>query len=320
MSVINNAHPGSHIPTLCLIDRILNRSLLNKKDEYISVEDILNNYSPEQLFRSDDIVEGEYKINTNPQGKLKESIRFWSAFPLWDVSDEGIRSKSALNNENDFPSRLLNSIFYKQHNVLEGTQIEPLIVALCAMLAIDKSVLLGSMSVSSSSVAQLISSYLPKYKDGDTTRLSINSSDASGLLAYANFLGFTETLENKIYSVDPTRAIKSVLYDLYDKNEISISIETFIVRLNKLIPLFDGSEYRNTVEDLMFVNQTNKVKFEKRNNRQISASLGFALYRLSVEGLIYLDVKSDADYRKRFELPSVGIIEVSDIRLTENKL
>ena len=63
--------------------------------------------------------------------------------------------------------------------------------------------------------------------------------------------------------------------------------------------------------------QTSKVKFERKTSEQISASLGFALYRLSVEGYIYLDAASDADYRVQFELPEIGIVYVSDVRLVE---
>ena len=159
MSVINNAHPGSHIPTLCLVDRILNRALLNKKCDHIFTQAILDNYSPEQLFKSDERIDGQFKTESNPQKKLKETITFWSDFPLWDVSNNGIKSKSPLNNEADLPYRLLQSIFYKKHDILNGTKIEPLIVALCVLLSIDECVLLGGKVLTSSSVTTLINSY-----------------------------------------------------------------------------------------------------------------------------------------------------------------
>ncbi len=55
MSVINNMHPGSHIPSLHFIDRLVNRHFSSKKkgSELISVSDILTSSMPDYLFIDD---------------------------------------------------------------------------------------------------------------------------------------------------------------------------------------------------------------------------------------------------------------------------
>jgi hypothetical protein len=318
MSILNNASKGSHLPTLCLVDRLLNRSSMKSKD-YISIDSIIQNYSPDQLFISDVVIDGDFKVEQNPKKKLKETLEFWCDYPLWDVSSEGIRSKSPLNSDSDLPQRIFKSIFNEKRDILKGNSVEPLIRSMCQLLALEENVLLGGNSITSSGVAESINSYFPKYLGDDEIRLSVNSADVAGLVPYGLFLGLLESTSSSESVVDPTRAIRGFLNDIYLDGEKSLRIQEFIKRLNLHLPIFDGSENRKKIESLMVEYQTNKIKFTPKKGNEISASLGFALYRLSVEGLIYLEAASDADYRMQFELPKVGTVYVSDIRLVENK-
>lgn len=314
MSVINSANPGSHIPSLIFVDKLLNRRIIKNAD-YYSIDLILEENAPDNLFVKDKLNdEGEFDLHDNPKKKLPEAIAFWSKIGLWETSDDGIKATSVLSNDSNLAARIVRTIFGRKYEILTGNDIEPMIRAMCTFLALDKHSF-GGEYLNSAELALSNDKYMP-LQSHEQTRLTINSSDASNFLEYGLLLGYMEKIGNDRYIVDPTRLIKSYLVDLFEPENTqkspSISIKVFIEKLNKKIPIFDGGEYRVKVEELM---QTKKNDWEPSPDYVISKSLSHALYRLKLEGEIFLDKRSDSLDSVTIQLANNETEEVSHIEL-----
>jgi hypothetical protein len=257
---------------------------------------------------------GELELHVNPQSKLPGAITFWSKVGLWIKSDDGIKATSAFSNDANLAERIVRTIFNRKYDILTGNDIEPLIRAMCTFLALDKHSF-GGEYLTSAELALSNDKYMPHQTD-DQTRLSINSSDASNFLEFGLLLGYIEKISNDRYIVDPTRLIKSCLADLFESKGVgessSISIKVFIDNLNKKIPIFDGGEYRVKVEELM---KTQKNDWEPSPEYLLSRSLSHALYRLKLEGEIFLDKRSDSLDSVTIQLANNKTEEISHIEL-----
>ncbi|MBA6304937.1 protein DpdG [Colwellia sp. MB02u-14] len=312
MSVINNSYPGSHIASLIFIDRILNRKII-KKSEYISIEKILEDYRPSNLFLSDEVGDdGNFISNPNPKKKVRQTIDFWREHGLWDSSEQGIKAFSALSNDTNISTRIVRTVFSEKYNLQTGLKIEPLIRGICLFLALDELTFSRQNSFKSTEIPLISAKYMPE-RSTDDTRLSINPSENATFLEYGLLLGYMEKVSRDKYIVDPTRLIKIYLSDIFsEKNEGSISVNTFIDRLNSNIPVFDRGEYRVEVEAMM---KTKKSDWQPNPPHTLSKSLSHALYRLNLEGLIYLDRLSDSLEAVTLLLPNGELRTVSHIRM-----
>ncbi len=316
MSVINNAHPGSHIPSVIFVDRLLNRKI-TKSSEFISIESIVSQNSPDSLFideKKDN--EGNFKIKDNPKKKLRETLQFWIKQGLWESSTEGVKSFSALSNDSDISARIVRSVFNKKYDLQRGSSIEPLIRGVCLFLAIDKCTFAGNEFFKSTDIPQLSAKYIPD-RTIDDTRLTINNSESLTFAEYGLLLGYMEKVSKDKYVVDPTRIIKVFLAEIFtDLNEDRINIQTFIKQLNSYIPIFDGGEYRVEIEAMM---QSKKSDWKPSPPHSLSKSLSHALYRLNLEGYLYLDRLSDSVDAVTLLLPNGETRTVSHIRIVGGK-
>jgi len=316
MSVINNAHSGSHIASLVFIDRLLNRKIKNGKIESVPLEDILDKYRPDYLFKDDKKDEnGEFKFQDNPYKKLKESLSFWSNLGLWQKKDDNICAKDINASELNFPSRLCECIFSQKVDVIDGNGIEPLIRSMALFLSLGRYTLVGNEHFKSSDIGNIASQYFPSFSENQT-RLSINNSETGVLSDYGTLLGFFEKVDKNLFTVDPTRLftpfIKKVLSSDIAKN--GLSIDDFLIELQKEIPVVDGGEYRLIVENLISNKNSDWIKPQRH---QLSASFSIALYRLKVSRVIKLENKSDSESTMDMVLPGNTITPINHISLGE---
>ncbi|AAZ27336.1 protein DpdG [Colwellia psychrerythraea] len=316
MSVINNAHSGSHIPSLIFVDRLLNRNII-KSSEFISIKSIISQNSPDSLF-IDEMKdnEGNFKIKDNPKKKLPETLQFWIKQGLWDSSTEGIKAFSALSNDFNIHARIVRSVFNKTYDLHTGSSIEPLIRGMCLFLAIEEITFSGGVFFKHTEIPTISARYMPE-RSKDGTRLSMNPDDRRRFAEFGLLLGFMEKINKDKYVVDPTRLIKIFLYDIFSETSgDSISIHDFIKRLNSQVPIFDGGKYRVEIEALM---QSKKIDWLPSPSHTLSKSLSHALYRLNLENHIYLDRLSDSLDAVSLPLPNGETRTVSHIRIVGGK-
>ncbi|AYA62600.2 protein DpdG [Alteromonas sp. RKMC-009] len=314
MSVINNAHSGSHIASLIFIDRLVNRRIKNGKAEYIPMEEILEKYRPDYLFKDDKKDEnGEFKFQDNPYKKLKESLSFWSNLGLWQKKDDNICAKDMNASELNFPSRLCECIFSEKVDVIDGNGIEPLIRSMVLFLSLGRYTLVGNEHFRSTDIGNIASKYFPSFSENQT-RLSINNSETGVLSDYGILLGLFEKVDKNLFTVDPTRLfspfIKKVLSSDIAKN--GLSIDDFLIELRREIPVVDGGEYRVIVENLISSKNSDWIKPQ---SHQLSASLSIALHRLTVGRVIKLENKSDSELTMHMLLPGNTTRPISHISL-----
>tara|TARA_R110002167_G_scaffold137654_1_gene324727 strand:- start:22669 stop:23613 length:945 start_codon:yes stop_codon:yes gene_type:complete len=314
LSVINNANPGSHIPSLIFIDRILNRRII-KSSEFISIDSLIEQHRPDNLFLGEEKGnDGKFISNCNP--KLLETIEFWTEQNLWESSIDGIKAFSERSTDLNLSSRIIRTIFSKQYNLQTGSTIEPLIRGICLFLALDEVTFSKKGFFKHTEIPSINSRYMPE-RSKDDTRLTINPYDSGRFAEYGLLLGFMEKVSKDKYVVDPTRLIKVFLSDIFSETGgESISIHIFIERLNRYIPVFDRGEYRVEIETMM---QTKKSDWNPSPPHRLSKGLSHALYRLNLEGFIYLNRLSDSLDAVTLSLPNGESRTESHIRITGDK-
>ena len=270
MSIINNAHSGSSIVVLCIIDRFLN----NKKMSPVKREELLELCRPNELPQSG-----------NAEKKFKETLNFWLDYGLWCETDDGIQASSDTAYDENLANRVLKTCIRECTNKditdANGTTIEPLMRTLSCLMAQDEFAIGGRpLTTGEGSIKSAIRATLP-------IQFSVNSNEVGTLRDYAEFLGFIEPVSNNEYVLDPTRAILSVITEVFEE-QAEINITDFIERLAKLQPLLDGGKFRTQVEMLM-----RDQGWEGRPSHKLSASLSFALLRLEAAEVLALSTKSD---------------------------
>lgn len=273
MSIINNAHAGSQIRILCLIDRVLIR---RKKLTPIDRPELIETCRPENLPNSE-----------GAQKRFVENLDFWLEEGLWQKDGDNISSQETGGTEWNFPHRIL-SLIIKQHtskDILQGNRIEPFLRTITTLLCQDQFTFQGQHRNNTSletpaNIAAAINSRLPD-------NLSINASnEANTLRDWGLFLGLLEPF-GKGCITDPTRAISPFLSELFAKNK-ELSIRDFISTLAERLPMLDGGIYRQVIEPLLEVNG-----WQPPLNNRVSASLSHALLRLEADHQLTLDQPSD---------------------------
>lgn len=316
MSVINNANSGSHIASLIFIDRLLNRKIKNSKAEFVTLEDILEKYRPDYLFKDEKKDEnGEFKFQDNPYKKLKESLSFWSSLGLWQTNDDKICAKDINASELNFSSRLSECIFSEKVDVIDGNGIEPLIRSMALFLSLSRYTLIGNEHFKSTDIGSIASKYFPSFSENQT-RLSINNAETGVLSDYGLLLGFFEKIDKNLFTVDPSRLLTPFIKKVLSKDiaKHGLSIDDFLIELRREIPVVDGGEYRVIVENLI---ASKNSEWIKPQSHQLSASLSIALHRLKVSRVIKLENKSDSESTMGMVLPGNTTAPISHISLGE---
>lgn len=270
MSIINNAHAGSSIRLLNLIDRVLSR----REGKPIPRQELIEVCRPESLPGTD-----------NAAKRFEWNLNFWIEEGLWVEDETGIHMPSDFQRGQALSSRVLSLIIKNASDtdITQGSRTEPLLRNICCLLAQDKYTFAGGEVLKSGAAgncAEAINSRLP-------SSMSINvSNEASTMLEYGEFLGFLEPLEDNLI-VDPTRAVESVLESVFSENK-ELPAKAFLELLGKYLPMLDGGIYREVIESLMIDKGWAKPKLP-----QISSSLSHALFRLNLGSKITLEQLSD---------------------------
>lgn len=292
MSIINNAHPGSQIRIVCLIDRVLNR---RKKKKPIARQALIEICRPENLTSSE-----------NSRKRFSENLDFWLNEGLWRQDPDGISHKDANASEKNLPFRVLDLMVSKYHdqNILKGNRVEPFLRTITVLLALNRLTFRGQIDnviqlLKPADVADTINSYLPEY--------TINASnEANTLRDWGMFLGFIEPFSEGMI-IDPTRAIETILPSVFnEQNEMPIS--DFIGAMSTRLPMTDNGAFRKIIEPKMEENG-----WEAPLENYVSASLSHSLIRLKMGLKLSLPQLSDDKKSMRLMPPdgkdlSVGIV------------
>jgi len=273
VAIINNAHPGSQIRLICLIDRVLNRRG-NKPILQNELESLLR---PEALPQSDIGAE-----------RLRKNLDFWLEEGLWLKSEAGISPHSPLANERNLPGRVLRTLMANEpkETLLEGMRGQPFLLGITALLAQNKYTFVGKSNLTKETVPGAVGLLLKdSVNEGERRQINL-SNEATTFLEYAFFLGFVEPFMEG-YLVDPTRAIENVLDSVLD-NHSSLPAIDFITRLAEVLPMLDGGSYRQQVEPL--INAYNWIPNEPLH---LSASLSQALVRLELAMQLKFEIRAD---------------------------
>lgn len=273
MAIINNAHPGSQIRLICMIDRVLNR----RGNKPILLDELESLLRPEALPQSDIGAE-----------RLRKNLDFWLEEGLWLKSEAGISPHSPLSNERNLPGRVLRTLMANEpkETLLEGMRGQPFLLGITALLAQNKYTFVGKSTLTKETVPGAVGLLLKdSINEGERRQINL-SNEATTFLEYAFFLGFVEPFMEG-YLVDPTRAIESVLDSVLD-NHSSLTAIDFISRLAEVLPMLDGGSYRQQVEPL--ITADNWIPNEPLH---LSASLSQALVRLELAMQLKFEIRAD---------------------------
>lgn len=315
MSVINNANPGSHIPLLHFIDRLVNRHFFkkNKSSDFLAISDIFSSNMPEYLFRKEEKDEQEqFEINKNSEKKLRETLHFWKEYGLWEENGDGIKAWSEFSNDENLGERISLTLFKERLDIVDGTGVEPLIRGMALFLCLDSFTFSGGSFFKSTEIETIVGRYLPQRTENGT-RLTINPYETSIFANYGLLLGFLEKVTKDQFVVDPTRLIRPAVNKIFKNadNRSEMPVEEFLIQLRDMLPVIDGGEYRIKIEQLI---RTKVKDWKAMPEHELSASLSQALYRLNLEGVIFLIPKSDAEKTVQLNLPGNKTRPVSHIR------
>ncbi len=286
MSMVNNAHPGSSLILLNLIDRVLVR-----KGKPVARAEFLETLRPDLLPKSET---GAKRFESN--------LDFWLEEGLWLQDSEGMIHSPLQAGEQSLASRVLeliikNAVKGPDSAILDGTRTEPFFRAMTCLLAQRRYTFMGGDSVSSANAAEAVNSHLPGRGLNETNELST-------FLAYGDFLGFLEPF-GKGYIVDPTLAIQPYLERIFEGERV-LAVRVFLERLGEYLPLLDGGCYRRLLEPYM-------EDWQSDASHEISAALSHALVRLESLFRLRLEKSSDDSSSMRLLLPNGVQRSVSEI-------
>ena len=261
MSIINNANPGSDLSLVCLVDR----ELQARKSLPVELNKFVTELRPESL-----------SISENAAGKLPQTISFWVEQGLWiidrDKSEITLDPKSKKVN---LEKRLISCIFRNCED-LTGNSVEPFLRVIAGLICADKFNPIFGDRLEHQGFAYSASASLP-------SRFQINqSNEVLPFLEYARFLGFVEQIAEKLYIVDPTRAIGFFLSEVFG-SEREIPVKEFRVRIASYIPVLDEGIVNSWIKD-----QLTTAQYIQHGSMTISNTVSFALTRLSARKVLRL--------------------------------
>lgn len=325
MAIINNAHPGSHIPTLQLIDELLNNIKSKKSETTILESKLLSSTMPDALYLKQDS-DGDLKLNENAKKKMRESLSFWGKYGLWEVSsseeEKAYSAISPLCNSSNLPKRIID-IISKQY-IKDGELIISLddyfkdddlskdfslfVLAMCFFLYQEELTFTKSTSFTVSEAYELmVSSVIPQ-----AARITYNkSNESAGVINYGYMLGLLEVSGKNTYVTDPTRFIQWHLDSIFD-SESEMSLQEFLDQLNRILPIFDTGAYQFELPEYLNVKRPELVSGV--GGIRLSSAMSLALFRLEAMNILRLEARSDSSRRFELTLPKSTITEVTNIR------
>ena len=303
MTIINNANPGSSIPTLCTLLRFL----AENNGKYCD-EEIFNICRPKNIIEND-----------NQSKKIQETFQFWGAIsnPVWlEKETKGekrrvtlskvprsldVRSLAELIHEVLTHDKLLDLFAAYDHSGNRNT-IEAAahgLICICEALA----------SPNYQFITQDNAMKLCQFSGLNVK--SPNGNEARGVQLWGAFLGYFELVEVKgsksIYRCDPTRAVVRTHSKVFkDTKKLPIREYLKMVALND--PLIDGGIYRTQVESKM-----SKKKLGDRSDSEVSQSLEYALYKLLQNKTIKFHTKSDDPKFIKVKGVDISISEIEHV-------
>jgi len=125
--------------------------------------------------------------------------------------------------------------------------------------------------------------------DHDPEQIIQNSTRWQPFLSWARFLGFGNG--TKIFTPDPTGAIKTVLPEVFSNNQ-SLGCKSFLGGLRKELPVLDGGSCRVAMEQTL-----DSQVWSPPQDGRLSMSLSLALVRLHEQKIIRVRYENDSpDY------------------------
>lgn len=327
MAIINNAHRGSHIPTLLLIDGLLAAFGAKNVGKYFPRSQLLGAAMPESLYMDNKKDEaGNYKVNTHPKKKMGETLDFWSEHGLWDsalleTGEKGYQCSELSASHRNLPKRILDVIsqyFYPEGQLRFSLEefcenddlpkdFSTFVFAMCFFLYQEESSFLNHNFLTQSKAREIMSGSVRS----SSVKLGFNTSEEAGVMNYGHFLGFFEIIGKDSYIVDPTRFLLWYLSDIF-KDQTSLSVEVFLDILNRVLPIFDTGPYQ---EQLPYYLNTKRPSMSFNDgNVLMSSALSLALYRLEKMKLLRLEVRSDSTVRFDLNLPMSVVKQVTHIQ------
>ncbi|MFK0093549.1 protein DpdG [Pseudomonas sp. NPDC090592] len=295
--MINNAHPGSSLVLLSLIDRVLLR-----KNKPVSRAELLGILRPEMLpklspKRKKDADDADDADGTAMR-RFEWNLDFWIKEGLWLKDDDTMISVSSEATERNLPKRVLELLIANARSqtdqaILDDKNTEPFFRAMTCLLVQQGYTFMGGETVlpgKNGNAQKAVNRWLPGERG-----LNL-SNELPTFLQYGDFLGFLEPF-GAGYIVDPTRAIEPHLQTVFGSDN-KLSLRIFIERLAEQIPLLDGGRYRRLLEPLM-----QELGWHPREVHQVSPSLSHALVRLESAFRLRFDKASDDTSSMQLQLP-----------------
>lgn len=295
MSIVNNAHPGSHLDVLILMDDFFNH-LNQQRQRSIKVDEVLQQLRPDGLATL---------ASDNAKKKLAENLNFWLEQGLWPSQQQDgqqlIQIAEVIWSE-PFVQRL-NRVIIEialQRNsteIIEYHNVEPLIYGLARLLHRDQYTILGGDYIDHTGTDKNSGQV---FNQGLTQKRAFNeSNELSYMLYWLRFLGFLEVVSHRAkddrYVIDITRAIRPYLQSSLTSTPQPIG--EWITQFAKTFPFVRGAELMEWVgADLR------AEGWQAEDPSYLDAVLAQSLLRLEAEGCLKLIQRSDDDQAKKIRL------------------
>ncbi|MFA0192576.1 protein DpdG [Vibrio lentus] len=325
MAIINNAHPGSHIPTLQLIDEMLNSMKSKNSDARILESKLLSSSMPDALYYKEES-DGSFKLNPNAQKKMDQSLSFWGNYGLWEVSkseqEKTYSATSPFCNSSNLPKRIIDVIskqyiqdgeltislndYFKDDDLSKDFSL--FVLAMCFFLYQEEITFGKNNSFTASGAYELmVSSVIP-----DATKITYNkSNESAGVINYGHLLGLLEVVGKDTFLPDPTRFIHWHLDRIFESKE-EMSLQELLDELNNILPIFDTGEYQDGLPQ--YLNTKRPELVSRSGNVRLSSSMSLALFRLESMNVLRLEARSDSSRRFELTLPKTTLTEATNIR------
>lgn len=289
--MINNAHPGSSIALLTLIDRVLRK----RAGKPIPREELISLYRPENLPESKEASK-----------RFESNLDFWIEEGLWEIVEDSVVNPDRKAAEENLPARVLGRLAARS-SMQAGPPLQfnrrtdPCLMALACLLAQDRHAAfdppfpLVASSTGDSPNAVLVSESNNQFMPESTINIS---NESAQLLAYGRFLGFMELYDERSVLMDPGRAMHWFLDMVFEK-EKELPAHEFIRRFGLFLPVLDTGAVRILVEKEMA-----PCGWQPHTGNRLSASLSLGIHRLRMDRRISLQERSDDPDLLSLVLPS----------------
>ena len=143
------------------------------------------------------------------------------------------------------------------------------------------------------------------------------SNVASPALEISYLLGFLEkSVSSDGYHVDPTRAVRSILPAIFDKNP-ELRVQEFISAIENMIPILEGGPFAKKIKAIL--NEQQKINPDIKslalNPEMFTPSLSIALLRLESAGeLVLRSSSADDEGSRNIRVPGDDSRSINSVR------